>query len=76
MQIRKTPDPMIAALGVALVAAVPAAAQTAFPSKQVTVVVAFPPGGGADLLGRLLAKKYSEAWGQTVVVINRPGAAG
>ena len=76
MQIRKLVTRSIAALGVALAAVVPAAAQTGFPSKQVTVVVAFPPGGGADLLGRLLAKKYSEAWGQTVVVINRPGAAG
>jgi tripartite-type tricarboxylate transporter receptor subunit TctC len=76
MQIRKLLTRSIAALGVALAAVVPAAAQTAFPSKQVTLVVAFPPGGGADLLGRLLAKKYSEAWGQTVIVINRPGAAG
>jgi len=76
MQIRKFLIDSIAALGVALVAAVPALAQTAFPSKQVNLVVAFPPGGGADLLGRLLAKKYSEAWGQTVIVLNRPGAAG
>ena len=76
MQIRKLVTRSIAALGVALAAVVPAAAQTGFPSKQVTLVVAFPPGGGADLLGRLLAKKYSEAWGQTVIVMNRPGAAG
>ena len=77
MQTRKTfLTRCLAAIGVALLAAAPAAAQTAFPSKQVTVVVAFPPGGGADLLGRLLAKKYQEMWGQTVVVLNRPGAAG
>jgi len=76
MPIRKLLVRSVAAFGVALVAVAPAVAQTAFPSKQVTVVVAFPPGGGADLLGRLLAKKYSEAWGQTVVVLNRPGAAG
>jgi tripartite-type tricarboxylate transporter receptor subunit TctC len=77
MQTRKTfLTRCLAAIGVALVAAVPAAAQTTFPSKQVTVVVAFPPGGGSDLLGRLLAKKYQEMWGQTVVVLNRPGAAG
>ncbi|MCE9659063.1 MAG: tripartite tricarboxylate transporter substrate binding protein [Burkholderiales bacterium] len=76
MQFRQLLSRSIAALGIGLAAIVPAAAQTGFPSKQVTVVVAFPPGGGADLLGRLLAKKYSEAWGQTVIVLNRPGAAG
>ena len=76
MLIRKLLARSVAAIGVALVATAPAVAQTTFPSKQVTVIVAFPPGGGADLLGRLLAKKYSEAWGQTVIVINRPGAAG
>ena len=77
MQTRKTfLTRCITAIGVALLAALPAAAQTTFPSKQVTVVVAFPPGGGSDLLGRLLAKKYQEMWGQTVVVLNRPGAAG
>ena len=76
MQIRTLLIRSVAAVGVALAALVPAAAQTPFPSKQVSVVVAFPPGGGADLLGRLLAKKYQEMWGQTVVVLNRPGAAG
>jgi tripartite-type tricarboxylate transporter receptor subunit TctC len=76
MLIRKLLVRSVAAIGVALVAVAPAVAQTPFPSKQVTMIVAFPPGGGADLLGRLLAKKYSEAWGQTVIVINRPGAAG
>ena len=80
MKILRLVTRSIAVLGVGLVALMPATAQTpaqtAFPSKQVTLVVAFPPGGGADLLGRLLAKKYSEAWGQTVIVLNRPGAAG
>jgi tripartite-type tricarboxylate transporter receptor subunit TctC len=76
MQFRTVLLRSLAAIGAALVAAAPGVAQTTFPSKQVTVVVAFPPGGGADLLGRLLAKKYSEAWGQTVIVLNKPGAAG
>lgn len=61
---------------IALASAGPALAQSGFPSKQVTLIVPFPPGGGADLLGRLLAKKYSDAWGQPVIVMNRPGAAG
>jgi tripartite-type tricarboxylate transporter receptor subunit TctC len=76
MQIRKLLARSLVAAGLALVALAPAFAQTAFPSKQVSIIVAFPPGGGADLLGRLLAKKYQEMWGQTVVVLNRPGAAG
>ena len=76
MQIRTFLARSVAAIGVALVAAAPALAQSNFPSRPVTLVVAFPPGGGADLLGRLLAKKFEEAWGQPVVVTNRPGAAG
>jgi tripartite-type tricarboxylate transporter receptor subunit TctC len=78
MQIRKLLSRLFAAAALVFVALAPtlALAQAPFPTKQVSIVVAFPPGGGADLLGRLLAKKYQEMWGQTVVVLNRPGAAG
>jgi tripartite-type tricarboxylate transporter receptor subunit TctC len=56
----------------------PALAQegSAFPSRQVTFVVAFPPGGGADILGRVIANQLNEKWKQPVIVENRPGAAG
>jgi len=47
-----------------------------FPSRTVTIVVPFPPAGGADTLARVLAPKLSALWGQTVVVENRPGASG
>ena len=48
-----------------------------FPSKPITIVVPFPSGGGtSDLVGRVLAQKLQEAWGQTVIVENRPGASG
>jgi tripartite-type tricarboxylate transporter receptor subunit TctC len=55
-----------------------AAAQNAvaqnWPSKPVRVVVAYPPGGGIDVMGRQIAEKLTAAWGQPVVVDNRPGA--
>jgi len=47
-----------------------------YPSRRVTIVAPFPPGGGADMLGRVLAKHLTEVWKQSVVVENKPGAAG
>ena len=53
----------------------PAAAQT-WPERPVTMVIPFPPGGGTDLLGRIIAKGLTEALGQQVVVENVGGAGG
>jgi tripartite-type tricarboxylate transporter receptor subunit TctC len=48
----------------------------AFPVRPVRMIVPFAPGGSTDLVARVVAQKMSEAWGQQVVVDNRPGANG
>ena len=57
-------------------AAAGAAAQGGFPSRPVTMVVGFAPGGGTDTAARIIAKAATESLGQSVVVENRAGAGG
>jgi len=59
-----------------LACAPPVAAQEKFPQRPIRIVVPFPPGGTSDIVTRILGEKLSTAFGQTIVVDNRPGAAG
>ena len=59
-----------------LAAAQAGAQPAAWPTKPITLVVTYPPGGGADAMARLIAPKLGEALGQSVIVDNRPGAGG
>jgi tripartite-type tricarboxylate transporter receptor subunit TctC len=62
-------------LVLACAAAFPAAAQD-YPTHPITMIVPYPPGGGVDVMGRLIGQKLSLALGQQVVIENRGGAGG
>ena len=57
-------------------AALPAAQAAGYPDHPVTVVVPYPPGGGADIFGRAIANALQPGLKQTVLVENKPGAGG
>lgn len=63
------------AVPAALCIAFAAHAQT-YPAKPVRIIVPFSPGGATDIVTRLLGQKYTEIWGQTIIVDNRAGASG
>ena len=67
---------LVALAGAATLTHTVALAQAPFPSKSITMIVPFPPGGPTDLVARVIAQKMSESMGQSVVVDNRGGANG
>ncbi|WP_284616407.1 Bug family tripartite tricarboxylate transporter substrate binding protein [Aquabacterium humicola] len=71
---RRTVVGALSALALTAVFAQPAA--PAYPRQPIKLVVPYPPGGATDTLARLVGTKLQEAWGQTVIVENKPGASG
>jgi tripartite-type tricarboxylate transporter receptor subunit TctC len=65
-----------AAAGLVAIACMTAASAQTFPNRPVTLIVPFPPGGGTDTGGRILAEQLGKRWSQTVIVENKSGAAG
>ncbi|HLU04902.1 MAG TPA: tripartite tricarboxylate transporter substrate-binding protein, partial [Advenella sp.] len=63
----------VLALAALFCSAAAGAQPAAFPTRPVTLVVAYPPGGTTDSQARIVAKKMSEIWKQPVVVENKPG---
>lgn len=68
---------ILSVLLVCAAAALPATAVAqGYPTRAIRFIVPFPPGGGNDIVGRVIARQLGEAWGQNVVVDNRGGAGG
>jgi len=69
--------PLLASLTLALASfCATAHAAESYPSKPGRLILPFGPGGSTDIIGRVFAQRFSEAWGQTLIVDNRPGAGG
>src|SRR5215467_2097614 len=67
---------LITALAFAIVAGVAAAQAQTFPSRQITLIVPFPPGGSTDVAARIMAEKMRPILGQPVIIENVGGAGG
>lgn len=76
MLSRTVPRLLCALLPAAMLLATARAQEPPYPAKAVRMIVPFPPGGGTDLLARIIGQKLTESLGVPMVVENRPGAGG
>lgn len=65
---------VLGALGALI--ALPAQAQSTYPTRQVRLIATYPPGGASDIMARIVGQKLSEIWSQPVVIENKSGANG
>lgn len=73
---RKFPITLLTSIAVLVFFQTGVASSRDYPVKPIRVIVPYAPGGGTDTTARILAQKLTDKWGQSVVVDNRPGAAG
>src|SRR5260370_38664549 len=76
MHTIKRRDFIILVGGAAIISPAPANAIDAFPSRPIRLIVPYPPGGGTDIVGRVLGEKLGASLGQPIVAANRGGAGG
>src|SRR5215831_8615855 len=60
----------------ALLPALAAVAETAYPSRPIRLIIPYPAGGPRDIQARLISNRLTELWGRTVIIDNRAGASG
>ena len=68
--------PLLVGVSLAFCAGVSAQAAETYPTRPIRVIVTYPPGGGVDLAARVIGQKFTEAFGQQVIIDNRGGAGG
>lgn len=71
-----TPFMRLCTTSLLLAFALSAGAQQSYPNKPIRLIIPNPPGGGTDIIGRMIGQKLAERWGQPVIVDNRGGANG
>ncbi len=74
LRLRGAVLPAVLCVAGALLQAAPAL--SAYPERPIRIIVPFPPGGASDVIARMFAEKFTQSWGVTAVVDNRPGATG